>query len=174
MLNNDLFGTNTDLAKILSKHDVPVMYGETELDILAVTVTENNGGSYIVINKNALANVSTWYAAQTILHEIIHAITVDAINNPKTQAQKELAKVSEKAFTTLNKIFDRHTYSRANFDQGFYALSNQKEFAAIFMSDEDVRNAFYEEAKKFDEKIFNRVKNAIKKLVNAFTNMLLE
>ena len=174
MLNNDLFGTNTDLAKILGKHDVPVMYGETELDILAVTVTENNGGSYIVINKNALTNVSTWYAAQTILHEIIHAITVDAINNPKTQAQKELAKVSEKAFTTLNKIFDSHTYSRANFDQGFYALSNQKEFAAIFMSDEDVRNAFYEEAKKFDEKIFNRVKNAIKKLVNAFTNMLLE
>jgi len=42
------------------------------------------------------------------------------------------------------------------------------------MSDENVRNAFYEEAKKFDEKIFNRVKNAIKKLVNAFTNMLLE
>ena len=124
MLNNDLFGTNTDLAKILGKHDVPVMYGETELDILAVTVTENNGGSYIVINKNALTNVSTWYAAQTILHEIIHAITVDAINNPKTQAQKELAKVSEKAFTTLNKIFDSHTYSRANFDQGFYALSN--------------------------------------------------
>ena len=173
MLNNDLFGTNTDLAKILSKHDVPIMYGETDLDILAVTVTDKNGGSYIVINKEALGNVSSGYLATAILHEVIHAITVDAINNPVTDEQKALASTNKNAFELLNKVFNRSIYSRSNFDQGFYALSNEKEFAAIFMTDENVRQTFYQEASKFDEKIFNRVKNSIKKLINAVTNVLI-
>lgn len=124
---------------MLSKHDIPVMYGETDLDILAVTVTDKNGGSYIVINKEALGNVSSGYLATAILHEVIHAITVDAINNPVTDEQKALASANKNAFELLNKVFNRSVYSRSNFDQGFYALSNEKEFAAIFMTDENVR-----------------------------------
>jgi hypothetical protein len=139
MLTLNQFGNNSKLAEILSKHDIPVMYGETDLDILAVTVTDKNGGSYIVINKEALGNVSSGYLATAILHEVVHAITVDAINNPVTEEQKALASANKNAFELLNKVFNRSIYSRSNFDQGFYALSNEKEFAAIFMTDENVR-----------------------------------
>lgn len=166
MLNADIFEQNTSLAQILQNHDIPVMYGETDFGILAVTVTKD-GGSYVVINKNALNNVSRRYFATTILHEIIHAVTVDAVNNPKTAEDYALQKASGYAFNILNKIFKESTYNRYNFDQGFYALSNEREFAAIFMTDEHVRDAFYREAKKYDSKVFNRVINAIKKLINA-------
>lgn len=173
MLNNDMFGYNTELANIIQKHDIPVSYGETDLDILAVTVTDKNGESVVVINKNAISSVSIDYLSTAILHEIIHAITTNAINNPKTSEEKILQNYNHKAFEILNRIFKDYKYSRHNFDQGFYALSNENEFSAIFMTDQNVRDTFYQEAKKFDNKTFNRIKNVLTNLINSFTKMLL-
>jgi len=55
MLSNGIFHPiNTDLANILSKHDIPVRLGQAmSVGELAETITDN-GGSIILINPNEL------------------------------------------------------------------------------------------------------------------------
>jgi len=55
MLSNGIFHkTNTDLANVLSKHDIPVRIGQIMgIGELAETITDN-GGSVILINPNEL------------------------------------------------------------------------------------------------------------------------
>jgi hypothetical protein len=48
----------------------------------------NGKGSVIFINPEELSQVSRGYAGTALMHEIVHAITVDIINNPVTEEDK--------------------------------------------------------------------------------------
>jgi hypothetical protein len=39
---------------------------------------------FITVNSNLIGNVSNRLFADSILHEVIHAVTINAIDNPKT------------------------------------------------------------------------------------------
>ena len=48
------------------------------------TYTDKNGRSVIVINPSVMDKVTFSYFNEAFLHEMIHAVTVDIINNPVT------------------------------------------------------------------------------------------
>jgi hypothetical protein len=140
MLNNGVFHSlDNKLARALSLHDVPVRIGYSMKNgEFAKTVTDGEA-SVIYINPSELSQVSKGYAGVTIMHELVHAITVDIIDHPKTQADFEFVKANKSVFDKItSNIKHLDVYSRDVVD-GLYALSNEKEFAACFASDPIVR-----------------------------------
>ena len=173
MIDNGIYNiTNTELSKLLSVHDIPVKFGKLGPNELASTITDDNGGSIIIINPNLINFVTSGFMATTMLHEVIHAITVNAINNPKTEEEIQFVKANSKLYQILNNALDPKLYSRNDVQHGYYALTNEKEFAAAFATDEVTRSAMYDAAYKLDEvqrnKFFTRIKNFINVITNLF------
>ena len=168
MLSNGIFhSVDNKLAKALSLHDVPVRIGYSMKNgEFAKTITDGSA-SVIFINPNELNQVSKGYAGVTIMHELIHAVTVDIIDHPKTQADFEFVKANKSVFDKItSNIKYLDVYSRDVVD-GLYALSNEKEFAACFASDPVVRAQICGLAEKIDR--LNKKSNILlqlKKIVN--------
>lgn len=171
MLNNGVFHSlDGKLARALSLHDVPVRIGYSMKNgEFAKTVTDGEA-SVIYINPNELSQVSKGYAGVTIMHELVHAITVDIIDHPKTQADFEFVKANKSVFDKItSNIKHLDVYSRDVVD-GLYALSNEKEFAACFASDPIVRAQICGLAEKIDR--LNKksgILSQLKKIVNLIT-----
>lgn len=174
--SNNMFSHNDrKLYKILSKFNIPVVLGELEYDVLATTITDKKSGrSVIVINKNNINLCSKMYVADTVLHEVIHAITVNAINNPVTEQEKKFAEATISIYNKYNELLPEYLYPRHNISDGFYILENPKEFAAIFMSDQVARGFIYSIANRNDYQkngvIKTKFKNFVNSLFNLFTN----
>lgn len=175
MLSRGIFHSiDKPLASALSAHDIPVRVGyDMHNGELAKIVTEGKG-SVIFINPNELSQISRGYAGTVLMHEIVHALTVDIINNPKTQAEKDFVELNRRTWQSLcNKFKHLDVYSRDVVD-GMYALTDEKEFAACFASDPHVRQQIYELAEKFDRvhggnKFISRLKKLVSRLVKALT-----
>jgi len=171
MLNNGVFHSlDNKLARALSLHDVPVRIGYSMKNgEFAKTVTDGEA-SVIYINPNELSQVSKGYAGVTIMHELVHAITVDIIDHPKTQADFEFVNANKSVFDKItSNIKHLDVYSRDVVD-GLYALSNEKEFAACFASDPIVRAQICGLAEKIDR--LNKksgILSQLKKIVNLIT-----
>ena len=173
MLNNGAFDKHTeDLASILQKHNISIKVDNSlGVGTLAETITGKNGKSVVLLNGNLLKNVSKKYAGITILHEIIHAVTVNAINNPQTKEEKAFVKANKKVLSTLRNAFKGREYLLNNSEYGAYALTNEKEFAATFITDEEVRNLMYSIARQMDEK--GGFVQMLKDFVNTISNLLI-
>jgi hypothetical protein len=138
------------LAEIISRHDIPVLYGELAKGKLAATITEKDGGSIVVINPEEINNVSVEYLADTILHEVIHALTVNALDHPSNDVESKFARNSKSVYN----LFDKHVSQEERLDvySGGYIMQNQKEFASIFITDDNARAYIYNKAKQIDRK----------------------
>jgi hypothetical protein len=79
---------NMRLADILARHDIPVKFDNLPGREVARAIELKDGGTVIVIDQANAAAVSNQFLADTILHEIIHACTVKAINSPVTDIEK--------------------------------------------------------------------------------------
>lgn len=171
---NDLFShREKDLADIVSKHNVPVRFGELAGNKLMTTITDPNGNSIVVINKTLMDQVSGKYFANSFLHEIIHALTVDAINNPKTAEEVKLRDANKKIYQMFDEMFPASRFSRDDYYSQFYALNNEKEFTAVFMTDPNARAFYYNAAKQKDQKSgkwMARFKNFVNAIVRFFVN----
>lgn len=175
MLSNGIFhSVDNKLAKALSLHDVPVRIGYSMKNgEFAKTITDGSA-SVIFINPNELNQVSKGYAGVTIMHELIHAVTVDIIDHPKTQADFEFVKANKSVFDKItSNIKYLDVYSRDVVD-GLYALSNEKEFAACFASDPVVRAQICGLAEKIDRlnkksNILSQLKKIVNLIVKAFS-----
>ena len=84
--NESISLDNISLAKILQRHDIPIKLDESIGSFtLASTVTDKvTGNSIILLNPLLINQVTKGYLSEAILHEVIHAVTVNAINNPST------------------------------------------------------------------------------------------
>lgn len=95
---------------------------------------------------------------RTIVHEIIHAITVDAIQTNKA-LREEIAGI-------MGQLQD---YLKQNgIDNWVYALKNEKEFIAEFMSQPFFREAL----KHMPSKINNKPSNFFQRVINAIKTAL--
>lgn len=168
MIINGIFhSADNKLARALSLHDVPVRIGYSMKNgELAKTITDGDA-SVIFINPNELNQVSKGYIGTTMMHELVHAITVDIIDYPKTQADFEFVKANRDIFNRIAKSIPHLEVHSRNVIDGMYALTNEKEFAACFASDPVVRAQICGLAEKIDR--LNRKSNILshlKKLVN--------
>ena len=174
MINNAIYhSSNVELARALARHDVPVRVGYTMRNgELAKTVTEN-GGSVIYINPNELSQVSRGYAGTTLIHELVHAITVDIIDNPKTEEDKAFVESNRVMYRRLSKDIKHLAIHAMNAQTAMYAFENEKEFAAVFASDPRARQFIYEYAERLDRinngnKFTKALKNLVNRIIKAF------
>lgn len=165
----DLQGDKKILVDILSKHDIPVKFGKLPYGNVAETITTEDG-SIIILDESQLRGLSTYYVTTTILHEIIHAVTVNALNNPKTPEEVKFAQAIGSLMQKSQKMFSK--YRRLDADDVAYALSNEKEFAAMFITDESIRQEVLSLLNK-DKSFLSKVKSFINSLTNVLINKRL-
>lgn len=95
---------------------------------------------------------------RTMVHEIIHAITVDAIETNR-ELREEIASIMDQ----LQDYLDQN-----GIDNWVYALKNEKEFIAEFMSQPFFREAL----KHMPSKINNKPSNFFQRILNAIKSAL--
>lgn len=162
------------LAKVLAQHDIPVRVGYDMMEGEFAKILQKDGGSVIFINPNELSRVSSGYATTTLMHEIIHALTVDIMNNPITQEDRAFVDATKHVFRAIRKNFKNIEVHQKNVVDGMYALSSEKEFIACFASDPHVREQILDLAEKLDRinntnKFTNYIKKLINRIVKAFS-----
>nr|DAF66055.1 MAG TPA: SprT-like family protein [Caudoviricetes sp.] len=84
MIDNNVFDEDlTEIARILSIHNIGVKYnsklGNT---VFGETVIDDNGKATIELNPILIQRLSTHYASRAFIHEIVHAITDNALFSP--------------------------------------------------------------------------------------------
>lgn len=167
-------GTNVMLAEILQAHDVPVrLQSGMNYGILASTITDNNGGSVIIINKDWINKVSKNYFGETMLHEVIHAITADALVNPKTHEQKVFKHSTESVYKLLRKAVKNNVHLLLDINTCGYALSKPQEFVSVFLTSETARESFFNLAKELDVENSKTILGKFKKLINDSVRLLV-
>jgi len=169
MIANRIFSTgDTKLAELLSLHDVPVRVANSMgVGELAETITDN-GGSVILINPNEVYNISRGYFGTAMMHEIIHAVTVDIIDNPRTSEEKEFVRQNRNTYERINSYFRQNGAIKLDVLGGMHVLDNEKEFAAYFASDPTVRAAIVEMAESLDRTYKGGLLKRIVRLINKF------
>uniref|UniRef100_A0AAU8B997 Uncharacterized protein n=1 Tax=Dulem virus 42 TaxID=3145760 RepID=A0AAU8B997_9CAUD len=119
-------------------------------DKIAETITDENGDSVIVLNPNVMRTVTKQYAAKALMHEIIHSVTVTAIDNPRNKIEERFARTNRKVYNKFRKLLSNNIEMLSDLDSGLYAFSNEKEFSAVFITDDAVRSLLRSMAKEMD------------------------
>lgn len=156
---------------LLSKNDIPVIIGDTGGQAATTVVDKEAGNAIIVINKNLFGKCSTEYFITTMLHEVAHSVTQNAINNPVTAVEQRFSKLS-------NKLQNKYFWFAKDCglfipNSVLYALSNPHEMAASFISDPSVKNAMYTLAKLMDKNEENGISNLFKNFVNSLVKLFV-
>ena len=161
------------LFNIISMHNIPVKYSTLVGDKFMTTVTDENGQSVILINPELIGVASNGLVARTFMHEVVHALTVPAITNPKTETERLLAKTNRRMWEFMDKMYPADVYDRLNTESGMYALCNEKEFVAEFMTNKAVRDLVYETAIKADSREKMGLLGHIKRFINAISRFFI-
>lgn len=159
-----------DLAQVLSRHDVPVRLSSVDLGygIPASTVAENNGGRVILINKEEIARYTKQGFGEVFLHEMVHAITLQALVSPKTTIEKIFRRKANVVFDSLSKVFEKLPYGIPQ-----YGLSSVEEFVAVFATDYEARDIYYKIAKEIDQKFDNTFLGKFKDFINSLAKLFV-
>lgn len=161
------------LFNIISMHNIPVKYSTLVGDKFMTTVTDENGQSVILINPELIGVASNGLVARTFMHEVVHALTVPAITDPKTETERQLAKTNRRMWEFMDKMYPADVYDRLNTESGMYALCNEKEFVAEFMTNKAVRDLVYETAIKADSREKKGLLGHIKRFINAISRFFI-
>lgn len=175
LFNDALSLENMSLAKILQKHNIPVILDASigTFNLASTDTNNKTGESVIRINPNLVNQVTKGYLGEAILHEVVHAVTVNAINNPKTKIEQNFAQLNKKVFDIMSKAFPKYSALFNDINLGLYALNNEKEFAAVFITDNEARNAFYHIAKQLDVQKNGRFINTFKNFMNSILHLFV-
>ena len=174
MLTNgvaDIF--DNKLLQVLSLKNVPIVFGDSSCGCAAVTVTDKKGRSVVVLNSRVLPMLSKKFVTEAVVHEMIHAMTVDAINNPKTELDRQLARTNHDVYSRVKDLVKRNMYDVHSTSTGTYAFANEKEFMAYFMSDELFRQSLYDAMESTSGYTQRTFKNVVKKITQAVLNFFM-
>lgn len=172
--NNYVRRDNLDLFSILQRHNIPIVFDDQmESNKLATSYTDQNGITVIAINPKLMREVSFGYFSEAVAHEMMHAVTVSIINNPITAHDKQFARLNHEMWKKLSSFYSKNDIDSIDVDSALYALKNEKEFAAVFATDEDARAMLYKLAQKIDSQekkgLFQKFKSFVTSLVRAIS-----
>lgn len=120
-----------------------------------------------------VGKASNRLTADTFLHEVVHALTVNAFNNPVSKEDKNLVSSTRELHKIMDKLYPREIYDRSNRESGMYALTNPKEFIAEFISNKHTRDLVYKTAVQLDKQSGKTLLGKIKSLINSITKFLV-
>lgn len=160
--SKSISGFNDPIARILQKHHVTIVANNTIGNATIAKYVKGKNGAVVLVNMSLASQVSAKYFAQSILHELIHAVTSAAIN----EGTSRFAKLNNKLYTVMAEaIANGSILIDENSD--IYALTDPHEFAAEFMTDRETRDLIYQTARILDSK-----SNPVMRLFRAFVNSL--
>jgi hypothetical protein len=174
MLENGTFSEyNNPLAEVLAKHNIPVRFSSLPKGKPMATAEYSDGTIIVEIDPEQLPLYSQEDAAEYLLHEVVHALSVKAIRKPVTEEEKDFRTATLKVYETFDKLIPESEYSRSNMDSGAYILADEFEFAAVFATDKTSKLLLYSKAKEADLAGNNKVWLRLKRFINAFTRLLV-
>lgn len=174
LLDNGMFAEfNTALADILRHHDVQIIFSKLEKG-KPMAATEYESGKIIIeIDPQQIIYYSQEQAAEYLLHEVIHGVSIQALNNPTTVEEKAFQTATNKVYDTFDKLMPESLWSRDSLESGAYILADKYEFAAVFATDDNAKRLLYEIAIQEDKKNNNKVFLRIKQFINALSRLLV-
>ena len=114
-----------------------------------------------ILGHNSLSEL-----ADTLIHELQHAVTVAAIYNPQTKAQKEFSETVKQAFEQYKEIY-KDVISKNPTDTRSYGFTNEAEFIVAFMSDPSFREMLAKSKDPKPRNLFQKIADAIKKFLTS-------
>ena len=143
------------LLNLLSKYNIPIK----------VVNEDNEDYAYyqsgtIYINAKQFNKKSDKFNARTILHELVHAYTVQVLFNPRTEEEKRLVAEIKKAY---NQYVER-SKKDGTFDM--YGFKDENEFIAEFMTNKQFQQVLYNT--NFFTKALDNLKALFNKVINFF------
>lgn len=162
-------------AEILTRHNIPIIISEENSNALMSTFVDNKGGTIITVNPKILKHVSTGFAAEKLMHEVIHALTVDGLREGSLIYDRKLDRATEKLFKLYSKIFPSEKFSRNNYADGYNAFQDKYEFVSEFLTNQTFRDLIFDKARQLDESnkkttMLQYLKSFIQSVVNFFVN----
>lgn len=162
-------------AEILARHDIPIIISEENSNNLMSTFVDNNGGVVISINPKVLRHVSIGFAAEKLMHEVVHALTTEGLREGSSMFDRKLNKITEKLFNLYNKQFPSERFSRNDYTNGYNGLQDKYEFVAEFLTNQSFRQLLFDKAKQLDknnnkQSVLQSLKSFVQNLINFLIN----
>lgn len=162
------------MARMLMRHDIPVIVGESMSDgTVATTLVNENGQSAILINPDWINNVSKRRQGEIIIHEIIHAVVSNALISPSTVEEQQFNKKTHKIFNQLKNAVKNEDWHLFDVYGGLYALYDVHEFVSEFVSNGEARANLYALAQEIDQKGNNKAVLRLKYFVNSLFRLFV-
>jgi hypothetical protein len=154
--------------------------GKLNVDRLKIGTKEKNYGSYDVFDdgstevKISIYNPSPYQFEKTMIHEFVHAVTMDGIKNPQTKQQREAVKSLDNIRKQIIKAYEINEtkIEELKFGKGItsenkilYALSSVEEFVAFAMMSRDFQNVINVNVKGEKKTLLQKFLDAIKSLL---------
>lgn len=162
-------------AEILQKHNIPIIISEENSNNLMSTFVDDKGGVIITINPKVLNHVSTGFAAEKLMHEVVHALTTEGLREDSSMFDRRLNKITEKLFNLYTKQFTKERFSRNDYTNGYNGFQDKYEFIAEFLTNQTFRELLFNKAKQLDSQnkkstFLESIKTFIQNLVNFLVN----
>ena len=109
----------------------------------------------IYLTESSLTNFTNEQIIETFLHEVAHNLSIKALVNPETFAEKEFNELIEKAFEQYAYLGKKLKGSKS------YGFTNKKEFVAELYSNAE----FQQEIIDLDKGFWQQFKDAIRRLL---------
>ena len=162
-------------AEVLARHNIPIIISEENSNNLMSTFVDNNGGVVISINPKVLRHVSTGFAAEKLMHEVVHALTTEGLREDSPIFDRKLNRITEKLFNLYNKQFPSERFSRNDYTNGYNGLQDKYEFVAEFLTNQSFRQLLFDKAKQLDknnnkQSVLQSLKSFIQNIINFLVN----
>lgn len=162
-------------AEILTRHNIPIIISEENSNNLMSTFVDNDGGVIISINPKVLKHVSTGFAAEKLMHEVVHALTTEGLREDSPIFDRKLNRITEKLFNLYNKQFPSERFSRNDYTNGYDGLQDKYEFVAEFLTNQSFRQLLFDKAKQLDKNnnkqpVLQSLKSFIQNVINFLVN----
>lgn len=162
-------------AEILTRHNIPIIISEENSNNLMSTFVDNDGGVIISINPKVLKHVSTGFAAEKLMHEVVHALTTEGLREDSPIFDRKLNRITEKLFNLYNKQFPSERFSRNDYTNGYNGLQDKYEFVAEFLTNQSFRQLLFDKAKQLDKNnnkqpVLQSLKSFIQNVINFLVN----
>lgn len=169
MIDKNTFSDDMlNIAQILSVHNIGVRYNSALGDCeFGKTSIDDNGKAIIELNPILIQKLSTQYAANLFVHEIIHAVTDNALFSPSTEYERQFLESNNKIYNIFDKLFPKELYVR---NGDLYGLTNAAEFAAEFIANKSFRDILYKKAQELDN---NRFKSILRNFINKISKIFI-
>lgn len=162
-------------AEVLARHDIPIIISEENSNNLMSTFVDNNGGVVISINPKVLRHVSTGFAAEKLMHEVVHALTTEGLREDSPIFDRKLNRITEKLFNLYSKQFPSERFSRNDYTNGYNGLQDKYEFVAEFLTNQSFRQLLFDKAKQLDknnnkQSVLQSLKSFVQNIINFLVN----